>query len=128
MPERARLILRKQNRGGGPIDVGERTRFATNARTRRILLVHGYNVSRRQAEKSFEKFEESLYELASYLADDCCWVFWPGDAPIPLIRALAYYRKLNHAKTCAPEFAEYLKELRSPNGEPPHVIIIGHSL
>jgi len=128
MPKRANLSLRNQKRGGGPIDIGTRTRFATEARPRRVLLVHGYNVSQRQAEKAFEKFEESLYEFAKRLADDCCWVFWPGDAPIPFIRTIAYYRKLKNAKACAPEFAEYLKELSPAHGEAPHVIIIGHSL
>lgn len=128
MPRNARLTLREQNRGGGPIDVGERTRFATKPRERRILLVHGYNVSRHQAEESFEEFEKKLQDVAPYLAEDCCWVFWPGDAPVPYIRVLAYYRKLKNAKACAFEFAEYLKELSQPSGEPPHVVIIGHSL
>src|SRR5882672_2965435 len=112
-------------------------RAAANRAGRRvILLVHGYNVSRRGARRAFERFEENLLALSSRtteqeklrrLVADCCWVTWPGDAPVPLVRALAYWRKVGNARACAEPFAEYLDEL-SADISSTEVVIIAHSL
>jgi hypothetical protein len=128
MPQHVRLTLREQPRGGEPLDVREGTESAFNNRYRRIVLVHGYNVSRREAIKSFLKFEENLSGFARHLVPDCCWVLWPGDGFIPGLRTLAYPLRLKNAKACAFEFAEYLKARRTPDDQPSEMIIIGHSL
>jgi hypothetical protein len=93
-----------------------------------MLLVHGYNVSERQAKKSFTRFEEIMKQHLSTLVENCCWVFWPGDAYIPGVRTLAYPFLVKNATACAAELADYLIACKASDHRPSEIVLIGHSL
>src|SRR4029079_2987012 len=103
--------------GGRILDTveGDETAFYPHARL--IYLIHGYNVSRSQAEASFVNFERNLRSVSAALAGrmipDICYVFWPGDAWIHGLRTLTYPWKVGPAIRSAPLFAESIAKRRT---------------
>ncbi|MDJ0531249.1 MAG: alpha/beta hydrolase [Xenococcaceae cyanobacterium MO_207.B15] len=98
-----------------------------------IILVHGYNVSEEDAEKSYTAFQEYFEKYCCPLSelDKAIYrFFWPSDEPNKVVSALSYHKKVATAKECGEKFAQYLEKLNliSISNKPPSVILIGHSL
>jgi hypothetical protein len=123
------ITLRQDSRGGVPLTREvEGSELAFSRRSRLILLVHGYNVSRNEAERSFAQFENNLRKFSPSLVNDICHVYWPGDARAPGIRALMYPRKIAPAIESARLFGKFLGRRRGYAGMECELVIIAHSL
>lgn len=131
MPGRRRrgareITLRERPRGGNPLRESFGTEAAHSGTLRKILLVHGYNVSVPEAAESFNTFEAWFDVFAPRLAPTCLRVFWPGDAFVPFIRALRYPSRLGNAKKSSSALAWFL--VRSAQKGTTDIVLIGHSL
>src|SRR4051794_6110128 len=116
MPSHLTVNLRQQPSGGDALDhreIGEQVAYPRNLL---LLLIHGYNVSRKEAAQSYTDFEKNLAKYSQVLADNCCWMFWPGDAWMPLLRKAAYPWRLKHAVECAVELADFILARKRANG------------
>src|SRR5690349_10630923 len=95
-------------------------------RLRHVILIHGFNNSRRAATRKYKKFRRKLnkaiprdeWEAGSF------WEFhWPADEPGSLLSA--YQRRARDADRAGEVLAEtWLRTLSDQH----HVVLIGHSL
>src|SRR5439155_24462121 len=92
------------------------------------LLLHGYNVSEREAEREFSDFEDALTSIAPPLSSELGRVLWPGDWGVPFVRGLSYPWRVRTAIACAPQLADYISRRVTPGGTPTAVVIVAHSL
>jgi esterase/lipase superfamily enzyme len=100
----------------------------TRARTRDLLLVHGYNVSRDDAESGLSEFARSFDDSRRSPDDDFDLVLWPGDGKVPILKTSLYPIRVKTAIACGEELARHLIDLRGPNGGASDLVIIAHSL
>ena len=98
-----------------------------------IILVHGYNVSEKEAQKAYTNFQENFNKYCSQLSElnqSIYWFFWPSDKPSKLESVYSYFKTVNTAKICGKKFTSYLNKLNliSTKNKRPSLILIGHSL
>lgn len=91
-----------------------------------VLLVHGYNNDRKEAERAFAFFLDHLpagpWRAGGYQ--------WPGDAdlgPVQWLDFLGYPAEIPDARAAAAELAGYLRELARANPAL-ELTLVGHSL
>jgi hypothetical protein len=125
---RARVTFRYSLSGGALLPDHEATEAAHAPKARLILLVHGYNVSRPEAEPVYDDFARRMHALSPFIADDFCAVYWPGDTSVPIIRGAWYPWRIAQARGCAPLLLDFLEARRSGTECPVHFVIIAHSL
>lgn len=123
-----RVNLRKSPRGDSVLCYHEATEDAHAERERFILLIHGFNRTRGEAEDSFHEFENQMGNLAPEIAKDICEVYWPADAWIPGLRGAFYPWLVKRAKLCSGELANYMERRNGPNGTKCQFIVVAHSL
>ena len=99
-----------------------------------LLLVHGYNNTRTEAQASFSAFLDIQRELygAQTLNElpsdrDLAQVFWPGDG-WGVLGPAYYSAALGHAEEAAPVLADVLEQLGRSSGGALTVEFVGHSL
>jgi hypothetical protein len=100
---------------------------ATDARL--ILLVHGYNVSKPSANKSYAKFRERFKRYPA-LGLQIREVYWPGDVKFPLIGTLLFPLKIPVAIQTGERLEKYLRDriFDFNIDKPIQLVLIGHSL
>ena len=88
-----------------------------------VLLVHGFNVRRWNAEFDFDKFRRNSQKgIRSTFSRNMLSLSWPGK--------MSHWTAVLVAKSSADLLADFLKELadRHARNEDCHVVLIGHSL
>lgn len=105
---------------------------ATNPR-HVLLLVHGYNNSHDDAEKSYEVFLKNMTEAfgdRTSVAPDTVGKFhWPGDESTLFGSTVGYPYDINHARDAADRLATYLLELPiAGSGFLRRFTMVGHSM
>jgi pimeloyl-ACP methyl ester carboxylesterase len=86
---------------------------------RTVILVHGFNNSRRDAKRSFESFTRHLPPLP--VKDQLSYLFWPSD--FQQREWSSYGLAVERAKECGPRLANFIEGLDSNS-----IVLIGHSL
>lgn len=122
------ISLRRDSHGGGLLSELEGTAAAFSARTRMVLLFHGYNLSRSKADAVYAPFKAALLNNALALIGQIGFAHWPGDASFPVISEASYLWRVRTAIQCSPDLARYIEERVDVNGYPTQVVIIAHSL
>ena len=119
------------------------TYLSPNGRRRIYLLVHGFNNTQDQADKSYTAFRERVEAAIGPKLTEEIWEFyWPGyeegyaqiltlrtgrKPASPLVTAFFYSRQVPKAIHCGELLGEYILQLHSELQET-EVILIGHSL
>lgn len=101
-----------------------------------VLLVHGFNNTRKDALESYDAQIEHLKIVLTGRVDepDAIAAFhWPGDVAMSPIRfapldALGYHFDIEQARQSANRLATFLDSLRPGTGSPLRVSMIAHSL
>ena len=93
-----------------------------------VMLVHGFNVSEKSAEASFDRFRENLALKSQRLAQRLVEVHWLGDCRFPLVGSVLYARALSEARDKGKRLAGILEKVRGPYDEPCELVLIGHSM
>lgn len=124
------ISARTKDAGGGVSNVVAPAGFSPRA-ARLVILIHGYNVNRPDGEKGFSAFGQLLQnrgvsELS--VLGQIIGFFWPGDEDIKLIAGLFYPAKMGAAGDSAARLANFILQLRGPNGSPMQVVLVAHSL
>lgn len=94
--------------------------------SRYVLLIHGYNNDRGDAEQSYGKFMDHtrLDDGARVVAE----VFWPGDKHWGKLSFASYALEIKPAVTTAEVLEDYIAALPAPGVWPPEVTLVCHSL
>ncbi len=119
------ISFRKKDAGGELLNPPDVSLKALVPRYQYILLIHGYNVSRVKAEKSYEDFTEFI---ESTTTQNIIYVYWPGDAKFRVISELSYPWQPERAKKTAQYLAKYIKQRIDQENEDCQWVFIGHSL
>lgn len=125
------LTLRSTN-VGQPVrwsvqDVGGDATRATDSRI--VILVHGFNVSERDARKSYEAHERKLLAAlggtnGSRKIGAVYALHWPGDHPNGLLSIPTFSARISDAQLCGERLAGFLSSLRRDQ----QVVLVAHSL
>jgi len=123
-----------------------------DGRKRIILLVHGYNNDKAQADESYASLLGNIAHDSSRLFDDVWKFYWPGyverltgrlvDDPVDvslgsnragsesvsLLSAPTYALQVLKAREVGATLGRYLRDLRHTNTVPTEVIFVAHSL
>jgi hypothetical protein len=135
-PATYRLSVRVNRDQGGPVAAAmvDGDRLAASGALHILLLVHGFNNSRQDAEKSYAIFSNHILPglTRSRVGPDAIAQFhWPGDESVGFLpRAVGYATDLERAFTAAQRLAQFLATLtRLRGGETPlNITFVGHSL
>ncbi len=127
------LSVRVEENRGGPVasDIMGRVELDSSGARTVLLLVHGFNNTRKQAEKSFGKFSGNVLHLLedSRIKPDVIAHFhWPGNAAVGLTGCLdvfAYAIDIEKAKDAADRLAAYLWDVATPGFR---LVMVGHSM
>lgn len=118
-----------------------------------VLLVHGYNNDKAQAEASYRDLMKNLPAEYAWVADQIWWFFWPSyverltgsvtDAPITVMTAEAseegtesnaplsiptYAWQVLKAREVGQALGRYLRGLQRDTDVPTEVVFVAHSL
>jgi hypothetical protein len=121
-----------------------------NGSRRIILLVHGYNNDKQQAEESYEALMRHLPEEQPHIADQVWWLFWPsyvepvsgtaldyrisvsgsevGTESNSALSVPTYAWQVLKARDVGRELGRYLRELQQGDDAPTEVVFVAHSL
>lgn len=91
------------------LEVGRRT----------VLLIHGFNTTRLEAEDGYDAFRTLLRRSAPRVAERLCPVYWPGDSHL---KAGGYPWLVDRAALCGAKLADWLEHQEH------EVVIVAHSL
>jgi pimeloyl-ACP methyl ester carboxylesterase len=125
------------NRGGEVRhEVDDENRLKDANASHVVLLVHGFNNTRRDATESYNEqfgFLRSVLTGRVGAPDAIAALHWPGDlamSPIrfALIDALGYHFDIEQARKSASRLTVFLGNLRPGAGLPLRVSLIGHSM
>lgn len=101
---------------------------ASIPRRRLILLMPGYNVPERKAQRELKDFELRLRALSASLSGDVGWLTWPGDWWVPLVRGAAYPFKVARTPAYGAVIGRFLQKLPPLAGQATDVVLVAHSL
>lgn len=101
---------------------------ARGTATRRVVLVHGFNVSEDGAIRASRDFRDSIADHSAALARETLILTWPGDWPVPLVAPGAYPLLIGNAVSSGRVFAREVRKWYSEAGGPEELIIVAHSL
>jgi hypothetical protein len=115
-----------------------------------ILLVHGYNNDKEQAEESYDALMRNLPDQHAHLADDVWWFFWPsyvervtgtavdyrvtvsgsevGTESNSALSVPTYAWQVLKARDVGRELGRYLRSLQREEGTPTEIVFVAHSL
>lgn len=99
-----------------------------NGPSRVIFLIHGYNVSDRQAVWSLDFFRTLLVECSPSLQEDIFTCSWAGNWDWPVVAPAAYPFMLRNARSSALSFVEFIEKLYARPSPPAELIFVAHSL
>ena len=121
-----------------------------NGSRRIVLLVHGYNNDKDEAEKSYGALMEKLPHGRESLADQVWWFFWPSyverltgaatDAPTTVVSSArgtesnaalsmpTYAWQVLKAREVGRALGRYVRGLERREGVPTEVVFVAHSL
>jgi esterase/lipase superfamily enzyme len=118
-------------------DVGGRVADRVNppsfslAHPRLVILVHGFNVSRKSGQDSYLAFgnllEKQGLRTLSVLGQVVGFC-WPGDVNLGIFSGLFYPTEMAPARSSAALLSNFLLRLRGPQGTPIQVVLVAHSL
>ena len=128
------LSVRKKEAGGGV--AAEVSQHPTEnpkhrARSRVVILLHGYNNSLEGARKSYDDYLKEMgarWPQWQWLVRDCFGYFWPGDKNWGPLRFASYSLEIRPAKESAKVLYNYLLDLAGPNGTEVQLFLVAHSL
>lgn len=122
------IAVRTNEHGG---DVTQKVEYGPYvgvlAKTRIVLLIHGYCNDLMDARESYSKFVANLQDgpgLRPDWASDVVRFYWPGDKPWSFVRFLSYPWEIKPAKESAQVLADFLRGL----GHPLELYVVAHSL
>ncbi len=136
-PQTFELSVRTRDRGG-PVrsSVSDSGRLASSGARHLLILVHGYNNTRSEADGSYREFLGGLVKSLrkSRVAPDAVVFFqWPGDTaigPMKWFDRAGYPFDIARARTSADRLTDYLASFPSPTSAPSSlkITIVAHSL
>jgi hypothetical protein len=120
---------RAAGRGWAPITPSPGWPNPANAgRDRWVILVHGYNNSLLQADKTWDRTMNHLWEMCVDTGP-VVQFFWPGDYSWSRIAsALLYSKTIKIAERTGAELAAYLQGIAASRKGPLHLSFVAHSL
>ncbi|WFU68644.1 alpha/beta hydrolase [Bradyrhizobium sp. CB2312] len=98
------------------------------SRFRTVILVHGYNVSEKEALKSLGELKVALSSYAPSLASGIFTCRWAGNWITPIVRLLAYPQIIGNAEESSKPFLRIIKNIYCLDTATEELIIIAHSL
>ena len=132
MSQRENFISFRQpgSDAGGEVRENPEVSLGVSAAAHRyILLIHGYNVDKRRAKDSYEKFKWRLLEDSTVALDnDIIHLYWPGDARFRLVSEMSFPVQPKRAMHTARALAKYLAKRIQEQDQDCELIFIGHSL
>ncbi|MBY8977810.1 alpha/beta hydrolase [Rhodobacteraceae bacterium NNCM2] len=113
------INMRTRPAGGNVREVPHAVLSSLGRRRQIILMVHGFNTTRDEAQEGYEAFRLLVSRSAPRLAERLCPVYWPGDSSL---RGSAYPWLVERSAECGARLADWLA------GQEGEVTIIAHSL
>jgi esterase/lipase superfamily enzyme len=123
-----KISVREKPIGGEVAHAATASGSPVNGRREITILIHGYNNSQDQADKSFDDFANHLAAIAPVTDFGTFGFYWPGDTHLKVISTLSYPAELGPAKDSAQRLFEFLSTLSGPQGTPTVIRIVAHSL
>jgi len=102
-----------------------------SANSRVVILMHGYNNTKKAAKDNYVAFVKLLAALGvpeQSTYGQIVGFYWPGDAPLGKLSFLSYPTEMGPARKSAELLANFLVAARAPRGLPLQVILVCHSL
>jgi pimeloyl-ACP methyl ester carboxylesterase len=134
-PKVYRLSVRVKDNRGGPVrdDVSDPDGLARSDARHILILVHGFNNSRKQAEGSYAAMTELLnqYFAGRKGADAIAHFQWPGNAavgPFPALDFSGYPVDVKRSFEAADVFAKYVAAFTTLGATRRRISLLGHSL
>jgi hypothetical protein len=94
-----------------------------------LILIHGYNVSTKDAQDVYTKFLKALSAGAgSEIAIPVYQFMWPGDEANKLLSTAGYAGKIDVALEAGARLGDFLAGVHGPDGGPIDIHMVAHSL
>ena len=125
------FTLRADRRGGDLLPNVMSSSAAAKLRQRFVILVHGFNVDRDDAQLSYGNLQENLGIDGSSTRNDFKNFFWPGDPRVihyPKRLPTDYAKAVNVAKLSGIKLASYIEMREDDDSLPSEVVFVAHSL
>jgi hypothetical protein len=119
------LNVREKPEGGGFLPRVDAEPSIVRAATV-IVLVHGFNNSRREAAEQYDAIGRSLPAIEA--AGQLCAFFWPGDKSWGPVSSLGYSMEIAPARKAGALLADFLAGVTPPGPWPLRVVLVCHSL
>jgi esterase/lipase superfamily enzyme len=134
IPRTFELSVRINDSGGEvAAEVKDVDRLLGSGSRHILLLVHGYNNSRNDADESYQIFIDNILpkmQNRNVTPDAIAKFQWPGDESTVFGTTVGYPFDINHALVAATRLATFLKKLPIPNqgAASVRVTFVGHSM
>jgi pimeloyl-ACP methyl ester carboxylesterase len=122
------VSFRRESRGGALSRRPRASLDAIAARSRVVLLVHGFNVSEDVANQCFTTLADSLVQIAPRLSGEIGYVHWPGDNTWGIDPLRSYQKRVHTAIACAPLLIQFIERCEDAAHAPSEIVLIAHSL
>jgi pimeloyl-ACP methyl ester carboxylesterase len=122
------LSVRMQDSGGPVAPAVNLSGGHLNGNDNVLILVHGYDNSKKDADASYTTFINDLVAKFPTYIGQIAEFYWPGDFPIPVISALSYPNQIQPAIESAQRLSTFLWNLMGARNGPMEISFVGHSL